>query len=96
MNNLKKPKRFHSEEYLDFIRLRECCSCGAPGPSMAHHARKLDPGRATQNKVSDYNAVPLCSVCHDNEHRGYGMDILELYQSAFHLLRTYIEERLDG
>jgi len=93
--DLKKPKRFRSEEYLEFIRLRECCSCGAPGPSMAHHARRLDPGRPTQSKVSDYNAVPMCAVCHDLEHRGFGMDILELYQSAFALLREFIEERYE-
>jgi hypothetical protein len=93
--NFKKPKRFRSGEYLDFIRLKECCSCGAPGPSFAHHSRKLDPGRATQGKVSDLNCVPMCAICHNAEHGGYPMDELELWQAAFALLREFMEERLD-
>lgn len=91
---LEKPKKHSSKEYLDWIRMHDCVSCGAPGPNMAHHARKLDPGRATQGKVSDYNAVPLCDVCHRSEHTGYPMEDLELWQSAFALLREYVEEKL--
>jgi hypothetical protein len=94
--DLKKPKRFRSEEYLEFIRLRECCSCGAPGPSDPHHERKLDPGRPIMGgKISDFNCVPLCRICHIQQQTGFGMDILELYQSAFALLREWVEEGLD-
>jgi hypothetical protein len=99
---LEKPKRYRNPKYLAWIREQPCCSCGQSGtlavPIVAHHARNLDPGRPTQSKVSDYDAVPLCQMCHNAEHTGYigeRMEILELYQSAFHLLRTYMEG-LDG
>jgi cytochrome c553 len=91
---LKKPSQHRSKSYLEWVKWHDCIGCGAPAPSFAHHARKLDPGRPTQSKVSDYNAVPMCVVCHDNEHRGMGMDILELYQAAFALLREWVEEKL--
>jgi hypothetical protein len=98
-DNLMKPKQIRDNKYLDFIRNKDCISCGRPSTpddrNIAHHARRLDPGRPTQSKVSDYNAVPMCVVCHDNEHRGMGMDILELYQAAFALLREWVEEKLD-
>lgn len=95
---LEKPKRYRNPKYLAWIRMQPCCSCCAPPPNIAHHARNLDPGRPTQSKVSDYDAVPLCQVCHQAEHTGYigeRMEILELYQSAFHLLRTWVEDKLD-
>lgn len=93
--DLKKPKRFRSEEYLDFIRLKECCSCGAPGPSFAHHSRKLSYGEPGSSKTSDLTAVPMCAICHNHEHTGYPMDELELWQSAFAMLREYVESKLD-
>jgi Fe-S-cluster-containing dehydrogenase component len=92
---LEKPKRYRDPKYLAYIRMQDCIGCGVRGQSVPHHARNLDPGRPTQSKVSDYNAVPMCVVCHDLEHRGMGMDILELYQAAFDLLRTWVEEEYD-
>ena len=88
---LEKPVTHRNNEYIKFIRMQPCIACGAPAPSAAHHCRRIDPGRPSQSRVSDYNCLPFCVVCHDFEHRSQGLDILELYQSAFHLLRTYIE-----
>lgn len=88
---LEKPKQHRNPKYLAWIREHPCAVCGAPAQSEAHHARKLDPGRPTQNKVSDYNAIPLCTVCHSYEHRGMGLGESELYEIAFTLLREYIE-----
>ena len=84
-----------SKEYLEFVRFHDCVSCGCAGPCFAHHARKLDSGRPIAGgKVSDFNAVSLCAPCHTNEHLGYPMDELELWQAAFALLREYCEEKL--
>lgn len=89
--SLKKPSRARDEAYLCFIRAHDCISCGAPGPNYAHHARKLSPGEPGSSKTSDFTAVPLCQVCHTAEHIGYPMDTLELYQAAFDLLRSWME-----
>jgi hypothetical protein len=88
---LEKPKRYRNNAYLDFVRAHHCISCGADPPNFAHHARRLDPGRPTQSKVSDYNAVPLCAACHSLEHEGIGMDLLEMYKWAFAILRAWAE-----
>ena len=93
--DLNKPIQHRNKDYIKYIQMQPCCSCGAPAPSFAHHCRKIDSGRPTQNKVSDYDCLPFCDVCHAHEHRAMGLDILELYQSAFYLLRTWVEEKLD-
>jgi hypothetical protein len=93
--DLKKPIRHENADYRKYIQMQPCCSCTAPGPSILHHCRKIDPGRPTQGKVSIYNGLPMCHACHTAEHNGMGLDILELYQRAFYLLRTWVEEKLD-
>ncbi len=67
----RRPSKFgpiRSENYLEHVRVRPCCVCGAPGPSEPHH---FGP-RGVGQKCSDLRTVPLCSAlngCHDQFHQ---------------------------
>ena len=49
------------EVYLDFIRAKACCACGAPAPSSPDHLKARGGGSGKQN---DFTAIPLCIPCH--------------------------------
>lgn len=57
------PKsRYKSEVYLDFIREKRCCVCGAPHPD-AHHEGVFKKGGV--KRLNDFQALPLCHIdCH--------------------------------
>lgn len=73
-----KPRRPERDPaYLARVRELACVCCGRY-PSEAHHPIS---GRHSQSKVSDYDAISLCSRCHRLRHshpemweRAYGDD----------------------
>jgi len=66
MPNPKKPPE-RSQTYLDFIRGKSCCSCGAV-KTEPHHWAPKGRGGGMGSKCSDYRTVPLCRKCHDYWH----------------------------
>jgi hypothetical protein len=92
---LDKPKRFISEEYLEFIRHQPCCNpkCDGKGnrKSDPHHTKSVKSGG------SDLTAVPLCRECHSECHNTgiitfqvwKGINFFEIMES---LLRKAIEK----
>lgn len=56
-----KPKRGEDLEHLNRVRELPCCICGME-PSEAHHIRDGQVGMG--QKASDYEAIPLCFICH--------------------------------
>lgn len=71
---LKHP-RVHDAKHLDFIRSLPCASCGNDISTEAAHLRtgNLKYGKretGMQEKPSDKWALPLCSVCHREQHDG--------------------------
>jgi len=65
----QRQPRVEDPDFLDFLRGRRCCSCGAPPRVQAAHLRAACPDRGKretgmQEKPDDRWAVPLCSSCH--------------------------------
>ena len=63
-----KPARYRDDEYLDWIRMKPCCACGAGAPSDPHHVA-VD-GQAMGSKPSDLYVIPLCRICHTKLEAG--------------------------
>lgn len=59
---LSKPARATDEDFLDFVRQHPCTVCGESGVH-AHHLRTRGAGG------SDYTAVPLCGLHHQQWHQ---------------------------
>ena len=64
---------YRSKRYLDYVRSHDCCSCGRPAPSEAHHAapRGISPslhGGGLGQKMRDMWTIPLCRLCHNGWH----------------------------
>lgn len=53
-------------DHLAFVRALPCCSCGAPGPSIAAHYRR--GMHVPMSKKDDQWVTPLCVPCHDKQH----------------------------
>ena len=71
---LKTP-RVHDEAHLDFIRSLPCLSCGNDTATEAAHLRagNLKYGKretGMQEKPSDKWTLPVCSLCHREQHAG--------------------------
>lgn len=71
---MKRP-RVHDETHLDFIRSLACVSCGDDTATEAAHLRSgnLKYGKRETGmgeKPSDKWALPLCSLCHREQHNG--------------------------
>ena len=68
------PRRgpWRSRAYLDTVRAKPCCVCGADGPSDPHHIGPLGSHGMGQ-QCADYYTVPLCRRCHDawHDHRPF-------------------------
>lgn len=41
--------------HMAWVKTQDCCACGAPGPSEAHHVT---------GKRSDLRVIALCQPCH--------------------------------
>jgi hypothetical protein len=59
----RKPRKWRSRRYLDFLRSRPCCRCGLASPSEVHHLRKGADG-GTGLTPSDSYGLPACNRCH--------------------------------
>lgn len=73
-NNLQPDERFRikakhvvclNSDYLNYIRGLPCRTCGAPGPSDAHHVGNS----GKKNHGNDALAMPLCRKCHSQYHQ---------------------------
>ena len=47
--------------HMGWIKMQACVSCGAAGPSDAHHSACM---RYSSMRRSDFLALPLCRSCH--------------------------------
>lgn len=63
----RRSSRWQSSEHLDFIRSQPCCNCPAPPPSDPAHVR-IGSGAGMGQKPSDWRTVPLCRMCHREQH----------------------------
>ncbi|MBU0516744.1 MAG: DUF968 domain-containing protein [Proteobacteria bacterium] len=62
---MARSEPFRDPAYLAYIRKQPCLVCGgAQGPSVAHHDNNGGKGL----KGSDYDALPLCPVHHQERH----------------------------
>ena len=60
---LAKPRRVTDEGFLTFVRSRYCCVPGCVAPDTdPHHTKSRGSGG------SDYTAIPLCRVHHNEIH----------------------------
>ena len=50
-----------AREYMLSVKGLPCCTCGAAGPSEAHHPIC---GRFGTRKSSDWDVIALCYFCH--------------------------------
>lgn len=62
---MDRNSKIVAEQYLDFVRAKACCACGAPAPSDPDHVKARGGGSGKQN---DFTAVPLCRGCHSVRH----------------------------
>lgn len=63
-SNAKRRAKLYKRNfgaYADLIREMPCCTCGAPGPSEASHARARGMGGCGGSKR---DLVPQCGPCH--------------------------------
>lgn len=63
----KKPKRWRSPAHLNWIRGFHCANCGVSDPIEAAHVRILGGG-GMGFKPADFDCVPLCKNCHQEQH----------------------------
>lgn len=63
-----KETASRSAAYLAYVRRHPCMSCGARGPSEAHHWAPRGKGGGMGVKCDDYRTVPLCASCHRHWH----------------------------
>ena len=67
----KAPKR-NNKKYLEWLKRQECCGpdcLGFVGDIIPAHQRILGRG-GTGLKPPDFDALPLCFLCHHAEHKG--------------------------
>jgi hypothetical protein len=92
-----KPLRVTDEDYLDHVRSLDCVSCNHSlvTQSDPHHLTTRGAGG------SDYTAVPMCRLHHDEIHRGglnkfemlHGLD---MYQALARCLASYLTQITGG
>jgi hypothetical protein len=74
---LGRDPRQHDKDHLEALRQCPCLSCGADPCGEAAHVRMTVQGRPNpgmQKKPHDIEAVPLCRLCHTEQHRGAEQD----------------------
>ena len=85
------PVRQTDEEYVAWVRNKQCLVCDRPGSDPAHLDTRGSGG-------SDYTCIPLCRIHHreqeDNSLRDFEDAYhINLYEEALRLLRHYIDDR---
>jgi hypothetical protein len=65
---LEKVKRYESKKHLDWIRSKNCCSCGCDFGIDAHHIIGIGHG-IMGSRESDALTIPLCRICHNACHK---------------------------
>jgi hypothetical protein len=79
MFEIKKPKSFRSEKYLNFVRSKPCCVCMMPAPNHAHHLIGVGNG-IMGSKECDGLTIPLCHTHHSEVHHDINKhDQLQLF-----------------
>lgn len=61
------------DDYLEFIRHKDCLWCTDPGPNDPHYVPVH--GNIMGARVSDYDTVPLCRKDHNLQEAGHGFDV---------------------
>ena len=64
---IKKTVFKRDKKYLDYIRSLPCAICKTRARSQAAHVRYIAPC-GTGLKPSDNFTVPLCALCHSDQH----------------------------
>lgn len=67
MNTFWKQKTPRDKTYLEWIKRQPCCVCNSRLPSDPHHVPE-DGNSAKGMKCSDYRALPMCHLHHQEYH----------------------------
>ena len=75
MNPNPKEITPRDQDYLDWLKTLKCAICDRPKYANRDivPAHQSVSGRGTSIKGSDYEALPLCTFCHDEEGQ-YGVE----------------------
>jgi hypothetical protein len=57
----KKSLTVEERRHIGRVKELPCSCCGAPGPSIAHHAREE---QGTSQRGGHYCTIALCESCH--------------------------------
>ncbi len=70
-----KEKTPRNQKYLDWLKTQRCAICDRPKYANRDivAAHQSVSGRGTSIKGSDFEALPLCTFCHDEEGQ-YGVE----------------------
>jgi hypothetical protein len=63
----KEPEQKNAQ-FLELVRRKPCCGCGAAAPSDPHHWAPKGLSGGMARKPDDLRTVPLCRACHDHFH----------------------------
>jgi len=81
------PKPLRSPAYRSWIRTLACAFCGAWSSECAH----TGPHGLAQ-KASDFNAIPLCPVCHRLGRDAYHAGVRRFRRAFFGRHRSTVED----
>lgn len=74
-NPERKAKRYARDfgELADHVRTLPCAACNHPPPSDPAHVKSRGAGGHARLDSGDGNILPLCRICHREQHaQGWG------------------------
>lgn len=92
--------KYHTEEYLDYVRKFPHCSlCYKKGPVEPHHINQIGMGRNRKNPlIEHYSAIPVCRPCH-TEYHNLGMKVycnkhqVNAFEIAHYFLSKFLKDK---
>ena len=74
---LSKQRERDFGELAEYVRGLSCAACGYPAPSDPAHVRSRGAGGHARLPNGDGNLLPLCRICHTEQHSGGWSRILD-------------------
>jgi len=93
MFKVPKLTRYCNEDYLNFIRCRNCQVCGKIGPSEPHHVSLGYGDKGWGTKVPDTQTISVCRECHDSLQSEAGIDRMLLIPAIIKNHMDYVFPR---
>ena len=98
-----KPKTYHAEKYLAFVRKHDCLMCGLPSNQLSKPDNNIIAHHESLGlnmmggKPPDSHAVPLCGGCHSKRHApdwiDWNVGHVDIKMAVIKLLTEYLQER---